>query len=100
MSESIQRRRPWRRITMSEKIEIKVYALSTCPYCRRTKEFLDEQGVDYESIDVDLLDDEAQDRVLEEVEKLTGRQSFPVIVTQAGVIVGHDEAKLRRTLGI
>ncbi len=79
---------------------IKVYALSTCPYCRRTKKFLEEQGVDFESVDVDLLEGDQQDKVLDEVEKLTGRQSFPVVVTPAGVIVGHDEAKLRRALGI
>lgn len=79
---------------------IKVYALSTCPYCRRTKRFLDEQGIDYESVDVDLLEGEEQDRVLDEVEKLTGRQTFPVIVTEVGVVVGHDESKLRQVLGL
>ena len=80
--------------------KIKVFALSTCPYCRRTKMFLDEHSVDYESVDVDLLEGEAQDKVLREVEGMTGRQSFPVVVTDAGVIVGHDEAKLRKALGI
>ncbi len=77
---------------------VKVYALSTCPYCRRTKKLLDEQGISYEAVDVDLLEGEEQDRVLAEVERLTGKQSFPVVVTDAGVIVGHDEAKLRRAL--
>ena len=80
--------------------KIKVFALSTCPYCGRTKKFLDEHSVDYESVDVDLLEGEAQDKVLREVEDMTGRQSFPVVVTDAGVIVGHDEAKLRKALGI
>jgi glutaredoxin-like protein NrdH len=90
------RQNPGRRVKLSGKI--KVYALSTCPYCRRTKKYLDEQGIDYEAVDVDLLEGEEQDRVLREVEGMTGRQSFPVIVTDAGVIVGHDEEKLRRAL--
>ena len=80
--------------------KVKVFALSTCPYCRRTKEFLDEHKIDYDSVDVDLLEGEDQDRVLTEVESITGRQSFPVIVTDAGIIVGHDEEKLRKALGI
>lgn len=78
---------------------IKVYGLSTCPYCRRTKKFLDERGISYDSVDVDLLEGDEQDRVMAEVEELTGRQSFPVIVTETGVIVGHDEEKLRRAIG-
>jgi glutaredoxin-like protein NrdH len=81
---------------MEEKI--KVYALSTCPYCKRTKRFLDEHKMPYDHTDVDLLDDEEQDAVLEEIEKLTGRRSFPVIIIGTEIIVGHDEDRLRRAL--
>jgi glutaredoxin len=76
----------------------KVYALSTCPYCKRTKRFLDQHNIVYECIDVDLLDDDKQDKVLEEVEKLTGRRSFPVVIIGKEVIVGHDEDKLKKAL--
>lgn len=76
----------------------KVYALSTCPYCKRTKRFLDQHKIVYECIDVDLLDDDKQDKVLEEVEKLTGRRSFPVVIIGKEIIVGHDEDKLRKAL--
>jgi len=80
--------------------DVKVYALSTCPYCRRTKRFLDEHKVPYVATDVDLLDDEKQDDILEEVEKLSGRRSFPVVIVGDEVIVGHDEEKLRKVLGL
>jgi glutaredoxin len=76
----------------------KVYALSTCPYCKRTKRFLEQHKIAYECIDVDLLDDDKQDKVLEEVEKLTGRRSFPVVIIGKDVIVGHDEDKLKKAL--
>jgi len=76
----------------------KVYALSTCPYCKRTKRFLDDHKIAYDCIEVDLLDDDKQDKVLDELEKLTGRRSFPVVVVGKEIIVGHDEAKLRKVL--
>jgi len=82
--------------TMAEKP--KVYALSTCPYCKRTRRFLDDHKIAYECIEVDLLDDAKQDEVLEEIEKLTGRRSFPVVVVGKEIIVGHDETKLKKVL--
>ena len=78
--------------------DVKVYALSTCPYCKRTKRFLEENKIAFECVDVDLLDDEGQDRALDEIEKLTGRQSFPVVIVGDTIIVGHDEEKLRTAL--
>ena len=79
---------------------IKIYALSTCPYCKRTKRFLSENGVDFEAVDVDLLDDSEQDRVLAEVEKLTGKHSFPVVIIGSEIITGHNEERLRQVLGL
>lgn len=84
----------------SVKVKPKVYALSTCPYCKRTKRFLDEHKIAYDCTDVDLLDDAKQDEVMEELEKLTGKRAFPVIVIGKEIIVGHDEQKLKKALGI
>lgn len=78
----------------------KVYALSTCPYCKRTKRFLSEHNITFEVTDVDLLDDAEQEKVLDEIEKLTGKQSFPVVIIGKEIIVGHDEEKLRKALKI
>jgi glutaredoxin-like protein NrdH len=79
---------------------IRVYALSTCPYCRKTKRFLKEQGVEHDVVDVDLLEDEERERALDEVERLTGKNAFPVVVVGPDIIVGHDEARLRKALGL
>jgi len=74
----------------------KVYALSTCPYCKRTRRFLDAHKIDYDCIEVDLLDDAKQDEVIDEIEKLTGKRAFPVVVVGSEIIVGHDEEKLKK----
>lgn len=76
----------------------KVYALSTCPYCKRTKRFLDQHKIEYDHVDVDLLDDVKQDKVMEEIEKMTGKRAFPVVIIGAEIIVGHDEDKLKKAL--
>ncbi len=81
-------------------VKVKVYALSTCPYCKRTKRFLDEHKVPYDGTDVDLLDDDEQERVVQEIESRTGRRSFPVVIVGDEVIVGHDEGRLRKALGL
>jgi len=77
-----------------------VYALSTCPYCKRTKRFLDLHKIPYEVVDVDLLDDSKQDEVMDKVEKMTGRRSFPVVIIGKEIIVGHDEDKLKKALNL
>ncbi len=84
----------------ANKARPKVYALSTCPYCKRTKRFLDEHKIGYDGVDVDLLEDSKQEEVLEEVEKLTGKRAFPVVIIGKEIIVGHDEEKLRKALGL
>ncbi len=76
----------------------KVYALSTCPYCKRTKRFLDQHKIEYDHVDVDLLDDAKQDKVIEEIEKMTGKRAFPVVIIGTEIIVGHDEEKLKKAL--
>ncbi len=39
-----------------QKKRVRLYALSTCPECKRFKQFLDKQNIQYELIEVDLLD--------------------------------------------
>jgi glutaredoxin-like protein NrdH len=78
--------------------KLMVYALSTCPYCKRTKRFLDQHNIEYEHVDVDLLDDDKQDKVMEEIEKMTGKRAFPVVIIGTEIIVGHDEEKLKKAL--
>lgn len=77
---------------------VKVYALSTCPWCKKVKKYLDDQKVEYDVIDVDLAQGAEQNRALEEVEKLTGRRAFPVTVIGGKVIQGYKEDEIARAL--
>lgn len=77
-----------------------LYALSTCPYCKMTKQFLTDNGVQYEVVDVDLLEGDERKHVLTEVERVSGGTSFPVLVRGDQHVVGYDQAKIRELLGL
>jgi glutaredoxin len=78
----------------------KVFALSTCPPCRRARAFLAENKVDYEVVEVDLLPGAPRERAIEEVRALTGSLGFPVIVIRGDVVVGFNQARLEQLLGL
>jgi glutaredoxin-like protein NrdH len=77
---------------------VKVYSLSTCPWCKKVKRLLDEKSVQYEAIEVDLAEGQDQKKALEEVEKLTGSRSFPVTVINETVIRGFKEDEIVEAL--
>jgi glutaredoxin len=78
--------------------QILLYALSTCVWCRKTKQLLDQLGVDYDFIDVDLLQGEERNQVMEEIKKLNPRCSFPTLAIDNYCIIGFDEQKIREAL--
>ena len=84
---------------MAKKRNVKLYALSTCIWCRKTKEFLDKSGVEYEYVYVDELAEGAEkEKVMEELLRLNPRRSFPTLSVDGDVVVGFDEEKLKRVL--
>ena len=63
-------------------------------FCKRTKEFLSQQGIEFEERDVskdDAAPDELQQR---------GLMTTPVTLIDGEVVVGFDRAKLVKLLGL
>ncbi len=77
---------------------IKVYSLSTCPWCKKVKHLLDEEGVNYAATEVDLLTGEEQKDAIKEVERLSGKRSFPVTVVNEKVILGFKKEEILEEL--
>jgi len=76
-----------------------LYALSTCGWCRKTKELLNELGVAYDYTDVDRLDPDEAARVREDLMKWNPRASFPtIVVDEKDCIIGFKEAELRKAV--
>ena len=79
---------------------VRLFALSTCPYCRMTREYLDENDVEYELTEVDHLDGEEKQAAVAEVKELSGGTSFPVVVIDDEVIVGFNKRAIKEHLGL
>ena len=80
--------------------EVLLYALSTCIWCRRVKKLLDDLGVAYSYIDVDLLEKDHHDRASEMIREWNPACSFPtLVIDNENCIVGYDEEKIREALG-
>ena len=79
---------------------VKMYTLSTCHHCKAAKKFLASCGVEFEFTDVDLLSGAEREAVLAEVRRLNPECSFPTIVIGDQVVVGNNEEKIRKALGL
>ncbi len=81
--------------------KVTLYALSTCVWCKLTKQFLNENNVTYEFVDVDLLSDEDKSRVHETIMSKGGSLSYPTtIVDDKTVITGFRKDQLKEVLGV
>lgn len=80
---------------------VTVYALSTCVWCKLTKQFLSENDVAYEFVDVDLLDETDKSKVHETILSKGGNLSYPTtIIDNKKVIAGFRKDQLKEALGI
>ncbi|HTY45418.1 MAG TPA: glutaredoxin domain-containing protein [Patescibacteria group bacterium] len=75
--------------------KITVYSTPTCPYCIRVKQFLREQNVPFEDIDV-----AANDQAAEVMIQKSGQMGVPVLDIDGEIIVGFDKAKITQVLGL
>lgn len=80
--------------------KVTFYGLSTCAWCRKTRRLLDELGVAYDYVYVDLLDRAGQEKAMAEVRRWNPNESFPTLVfNDASCVLGYDEAKIRAAVG-
>lgn len=80
-------------------VQVMIYALSTCGWCKKTKAYFSELGVGYDYIDVDTLSEPEKSQIMEEVRKWNPSCSFPTVVIDGKeCIVGFQQEKLREAV--
>ncbi len=81
------------------KHKVLLYAISTCAWCKRTKEFLRINGVQYEYLDIDLCSEEDREEARKDILKRGGRLSYPTVIIDDDILItGFHEDRLREAL--
>ena len=76
-----------------KKSKVIVYSTPTCPYCHAAKEFLKENKIAFQDVDVSKDQAKAQ----EMIEK-SGQMGVPVIDINGTIIVGYDKEAIKKAL--
>ncbi|HAM38366.1 MAG: NrdH-redoxin [Elusimicrobia bacterium RIFOXYC2_FULL_34_12] len=85
----------------NKKDNVILYTLSTCVWCKKTKKYLNELGIEYSYIDVDLLEADEKEEVLKKIKKFVSANSFPItIINDKECIVGFKPEKIKETLDL
>jgi glutaredoxin len=75
------------------------YGLSTCIWCKRTRQFLEENDVAFDVIYVDLLEGAERDAAIEEVRRWNPSTSFPtLIIDDERSIIGYRPREMKEAL--
>jgi glutaredoxin-like protein NrdH len=89
------------KIEGTDKGKLLLYALSTCIWCKKLREFLDEKNVAYEYIYVDILDTEEKEAVKEDIRKWNPDCSYPtLVINENKCLIGFDADEITKALGL
>ena len=81
--------------------KVLLYALSTCIWCRKTRQLLEDEDVTFDFVYVDLVDAEERKMAREHIRQFSDRTSFPaVIFDDADCIIGYKPDAIKERLGI
>jgi glutaredoxin len=77
------------------------YGLSTCIWCKKTRQLLEENDVAFDYTYLDLLEGEERRKAIEEVRKWNPSVNFPtVVIDDDECIVGFEPEKIKEKLGL
>jgi len=73
----------------------KIYSTPTCPYCKMAKDFLKENNVQFEAVDVSVNQAAAQEMISK-----SGQMGVPVLDIDGQIVVGFDKGRIKQLLGL
>lgn len=78
---------------MNYMTNVKGYTISTCPWCKKTKKWFSEHGIEFEYVDYDLAGPEDKKRIEKEMGEHKGPVAFPYVKIGENVVVGFHPEK-------
>ena len=81
--------------------QVVFYGLSTCVWCKRTRNLLEESDVTFDFVYVDLLRGDERRKAIEEVREWNRSGSFPTLVVNGErCVVGYKPDEIKEALGL
>lgn len=74
---------------------VKIYSTPNCPFCKQVKQFLNENHIPFEDIDVSVNQPAAQEMIGK-----SGQLGVPVIDIDGSIVIGYDKGKIKELLGL
>ncbi len=74
-------------------VAVKIYTTPTCPWCKKTKEWMKEKKIKYTEYDV-TEDKKSRNRMIEK----SGQMGVPVLEIGSQIIVGYDPKGIEKAL--
>ena len=74
--------------------KVLIYTSPTCAWCKKTKEFFQQNKVKYEEKNI------VEEKYAQEAQKKSEQIGVPVIDIDGKIIVGYDEPALKKALKI
>ncbi|WP_406660659.1 glutaredoxin family protein [Methanolobus sp. ZRKC3] len=78
--------------------KVVIYALSTCPWCRKAKKYFRELEIPFESTDYDKADKDTQQAIKQDCKAHGEEMSFPFVKIDDDVVVGYAPDKYKKLL--
>ena len=72
---------------------VRIYSTPTCPFCVRVKQFLKDNNISFEDMDVSSRQDKAQEMI-----NKSGQMGVPVLDIDGEIVVGFDKARIKELL--
>ena len=83
-----------------DKGKLVLFALSTCGWCKKTRELIEDLDADYDYVYVDLLQGKEREEVVEMVKKWNPQVSFPtLVINDEKCIIGFKEEEIKEAIG-
>ncbi|MFQ5647807.1 MAG: glutaredoxin family protein [Candidatus Aenigmatarchaeota archaeon] len=80
---------------MAKEKRVRIFSTTSCPWCVRAKEWLKENKIEFEEVDVQ------QDRAAaQEMVEKSGQTGVPVLEVGDKIIVGFNLEELKKALGM
>ena len=71
--------------------DVAMFSFTTCPFCRKAKDILEEQGIPYQTVELDELEGNLGNVIRAQLGRRTGRTSVPSIFVKGEFIGGCND---------